>query len=229
MNSFNPINEKRERNNEKQSVEKNYAPNRVPNQGTTQTAKLYQARQKKRNEVQQQIKLSKENNIQLIPKVSTIVGENREFAKAGYQKRIEQRIQKYETYSPVPINYSPYLNFSFMTYLTLEERMEGYNKNHKCPHKRRYTVADTVESTLKGGWKRPAYIKPSCNCKNEIITKEIVHMNCRLCTNVQLKIIKKTGCSGYYCDRCKSTTYKFGATTTGLVNRLDVTDRKSVV
>jgi len=137
------------------NVEKNFAPCTVPNQGTTATTKLYNARQSKQ-QIAYKLKESQARSLQANANfkaqetfVAPAKAVEKQAKRANFQRRVAQRDERFEKYVAVPKNLSPWLNLSLHLDLTLPQRLAKYNEKHKCIHGRRHTAFITHYSVLK--------------------------------------------------------------------------------
>lgn len=222
----------------KDNTKHNYAPCIVPNQGTTQTTKLFNERANNTTKIfQEKMKLTEDLRTEAITKLQEHcnIGSRRN-NQEQYLKRMETKKSQYKELVKVPENLSPLLDLSKMNEMTIENRIYEYNRRHKCPHftrvhlhydengkaihdkfeesKTRRTFTDFVlhQSEKLDGTKEDVYITPTCHCETERVTEKYCTKDkrCGHCTNIALHEVHDNTFPGeiYICKFCKMQWYR---------------------
>lgn len=204
-----------QQNKKKWYVEKNYAPNTVPQQNST-TQALYEQRKKRLNQLysrKQQLHDELRESANKAMAEAAVEKGTKVANTQYYQQRVEDRKKRFVEYVQVPKNCSPYLNMFNFKGMGVEERMMAYNVRHKCSHGRCYTGYLMHESSkldhLGAIVKIPVYIQPLCHCSTQRLTSEIEERHCGICSNRKLIKVCDNTFPGhiFYCKFCRNTLY----------------------
>jgi hypothetical protein len=196
----------------KEHREKNYAPSTLPNKGpSAEIQRMQHERAVKREAAAPKQLPSALSTKQVDTEKKKLKQQNRD----AYQQRIAKRNDKYTIYDPPKANLSPYLNMNFMQSYTPLERLELYNRRHKCPHNPMRCFSNYIMHyhISKTGIKTPSWMEPKCSCISEPMTPHISHRNCGQCNNTQLRICDTTKdklrepYAAFHCTYCKNMLY----------------------